>query len=281
VPFEIFTEFHIPYYAGPKSLVVLSSYSGNTEETINALHMAISQNTKVFGITAGGKMAEILKKEELPSYIFEPKNNPSGQPRMSLGYASGAVLGLISKLGLAHITNDEIQKTVEVMRKVIKDLDEDVPEDKNEAKHFAKKINGRMPVLVASEHLIGSAHALKNQLNESAKTFATLFDLPELNHHLMEGLARPAKAKELLYFIFFTSKLYPDRVQIRYPLTAEVVEKNDVGYSTYPLKTETKLEQVFELLTFGSLMVYYLSKSLQIDPMVIPWVDYFKEKLAK
>lgn len=280
VPFEVFTEFHIPDYADEDSLVILSSYSGNTEETLNSTHMALIKKCKIFGITTGGKLAQILTEEHIPSYIFEPKHNPSLQPRMSLGYASGAVLAIVSKLGLAHITTIEIKETASSMRRVISHFDETVPEHENIAKHFAKLLAGKVPVLVASEHLIGSAHSVKNQLNESAKTFATMFDLPELNHHLMEGLAHPDKIKDLLHFVFITSTHYPHRIQMRYPLTMDVVRQNGVDYSTYPTKSDTKLAQIYEVLIFGSFVVYYMTKTLRIDPTVIPWVDYFKEKLS-
>ncbi|MBI2103730.1 hypothetical protein HYT59_01855 [Candidatus Woesebacteria bacterium] len=280
VPFEIFTEYHLPDYADDKSLVILSSYSGSTEETINAAQMAVAKRAKIFGITTGGKLAEILKKESIPTYIFDPKNNPSGQPRMSLGYASGAILAIISKLGLAHIAEADIGEAIETMESAIAELDEKVPEGRNEAIAFVKKIKRKAPVLVASEHLIGVTHAIKNQFNESAKTFATLFDLPEVNHHLIEGLSRPLALKKLLHFVFFTSDLYPKRVQRRYPLTADVVRQNGIDYDIYHVSSKTKLAQIYEVLVFGSFVVYYLTRDLGIDPMKIPWVDYFKEKLS-
>ncbi len=281
VPFEIFTEYNIPNYAGPKTLVILSSYSGNTEETINAASTAIAKKSKIFGLTTGGKLAEIMRKESVFGYIFDPKYNPSLQPRMSIGYASGAVLAVISKLGLAHIAHAEIKEAIEVMQSAIRELDDSTPESKNEAMNFVKKIRGKLPVLVSSEHLTGVTHAVKNQFNESAKTFATAFDLPELNHHLMEGLARPSEIKKLLHFVFFTSDLYSNRVRERYPLTADVVGQNDVGYDIYHASSKSKLGQIYEVLVFGSFVVYYLTKNLGIDPMTISWVDYFKQKLSE
>ena len=280
VPFEIFTEFHIPDYADHSTLAIISSYSGSTEETLNSLKMARQKKCKIFGITTGGKLAKFIEREKIPAYIFDPINNPSGQPRMSLGYASGAVLSILTRLGLAHIAEADIGETIEVMFSVIKELDENVPEHNNIAKNFVKKINGKAPVIVASEHLLGSAHALKNQFNESAKTYAMLFDLPELNHHLMEGLSHPQQLKKLIHFVFITSDLYPERVKVRYPLTADVVKKNGVDYDIYHASAHTKLSQVYEVLVFGSFVVYYLTKSLGINPMMIPWVDYFKQKLA-
>ncbi|MGB6882086.1 MAG: SIS domain-containing protein, partial [Microgenomates group bacterium] len=108
---------------------------------------------------------------------------------------------------------------------------------------------------------------------------SNLFDLPELNHHLMEGLKLPPKAKEVLHFLFFESKLYTDRVFKRYSITQEVVEKNSVEHSVYSVRSETKPEQVFELLALSSFVTFYLAVLSGTDPSPIPWVDYFKAKL--
>lgn len=154
-------------------------------------------------------------------------------------------------------------------------------ESDNPAKRLAHELKNKMPILTTSEHLAGAAHAVKNQLNESAKTFALLFDIPELNHHLMEGLRNPAKAKEYWQFLFFESDLFEARVKSRYPITKKVLDKNEVGYSSYKLSSKTKLAQVFELLALGSYLQYYLAALYEIDPLPIPWVDYFKKELEK
>lgn len=280
IPFEIFTGYHLPEYTSSNTLVVLSSYSGNTEEVVNCAHEVYSKNAKVFGITTGGKLEHILTEHNTPVYVFDPINNPSNQPRMATGYSSGAVLALLAKLGMLHVTREEVEDTARFMGMVIKELDEDIPKANNIAVSLFKKIDGKLPVLVASEHLVGVSHALKNSFNENAKTFAVLFDLPELNHHLMEGLAHPKQLKTLLHFIFIESEMYSDRVKKRYPITMDVVDQNNIDYSVYKVQADTKLSQMYEVLVVGSFVIYYLTKSLNINPTAIPWVDYFKEKLS-
>lgn len=281
VPLEIFNDYKIPNYVDNKTLLILSSYSGTTEETIESTHQAILKGAKIFGITTDGKLAEILNKENLPGYIFEPRANPSGQPRMAIGYASGAFLALLAKLGVISLASEELDQAVTSMNEVLTEYHEAAASEKNLALSFAKKLRGRIPILVASEHLVGTAHTIKNQFNESAKTFCALFDIPELNHHLMEGLANPPKLRELFTFVFISSRIYSEKNQKRYPLTADVVEKNGVSHLVYSPRSQDKLSQVYETLVFGSYVVFYLTKILKIDPMQIPWVDYFKEKLAK
>lgn len=280
-PLEIFNGYKLPNYTNNKSLVIVSSYSGSTEETIEATYVAIKKRAKIFCITTGGKLADIMSKEKLIGYVFDPIHNPSLQPRMSIGYASGCVLSLLTKLGLMTLSKDDVEKAVTTMNKVLSEFHENVSTDRNLAKKYADILFGKIPILVASEHLVGTAYTVKNQFNESAKTFCALFDIPELNHHLMEGLKNPAKLRELFTFVFVSSTLYSERVKKRYPITYEVVKKNGVSYHTYSPSSEDKLSQVYELLTFGSFVVYFLTKKYAIDPTAIPWVDYFKEQLAK
>ena len=277
IPFEIYTEYNIPNYVNAKSLAIISSYSGTTEETLNCFYQAINKGAKIFGLTTGNKLGEILIENKIPGYLFDPLNNPSNQPRMALGYSSGSILALLAKLGFINVLQEELDDALETMYELLGEIHEDVNE-KNPAKNLALKISGYSPVLVSSEHLLGTSHAIKNQFNENAKTFAYLFDLPELNHHLMEGLQHPKKLKDYLKFIFIQSDLYSAKVKVRYKITQEVVEKN--GYETliYTPNSDKKLSQIYELLIFGSYVNYFLTKLYKIDPIEIPWVDYFKDK---
>jgi len=279
VPLEIFTGFEVPKYAYKRTLCVASSYSGNTEETINATLNVIDRQCKVFGITTGGELGRLLNEKDIPRYIIDPKYNPSKQPRNALGYAFGGFISMLSKLNIVDITNNEVNNSLAEFENIISNTQSD-SEIKEKIKLVSHNLTNKIPVLVASEHLLGAAYAIKNQLNESSKTFSVLFDLPELNHHLMEGLVHPTELGGILHFIFIESDLYHDRVVKRYPITEDVVDKNNIAYSTYKIQSTTKLSQVFELLAFGSLTALTTSENLGVDPSIIPWVDYFKEKIS-
>jgi glucose/mannose-6-phosphate isomerase len=281
VPIEIFTQYDLPDYVDRKSLVIICSYSGNTEESVSALHQALLKKANIFCIATGGKLSEIAKKEKLDGYIYEPKANPSGQPRMGLGYSISATISILARCKFARLTEEDIYNLAVTVRNFVKQFDTDVPKDKNIAKSLALKLYHRIPVLIASGHLVGVTHAFKNQLNENAKTFSASFDIPELNHHLMEGLKHPSKAKELLTFLFLESEIYPERIKKRFKITEDVVDKNSYPYLTYKPASSSKLEQIFEVLTLSSYLSFYLAYLYEEDPSVIPWVDYFKEQLAK
>lgn len=276
VPIEVITHYDLPEYVDEKTLVIVSSYSGNTEETLHAFDQALDKDAMIFVITTGGELKEKAQKEGVTSYVFEPEHNPSLQPRMATGYSIGALFALFNKLKLIDIPEGEISSALSVMKDYISQFEDS---EESVAGELASKIKGNIPVLIASEHLLGSVHIFKNQLNESAKSFSVMFDIPELNHHLMEGLVNPEANKNLL-FILFESKLYNDRVQKRYEITKEVLEKNNIRADRYMVNSDTRLQQMFEVLALGSFIQIHLAEIYGSDPIEVPWVDYFKERLA-
>lgn len=269
---DVSTDYSLPAYVDSETLVIVSSYSGNTEETVSCLNQAVERNIPVFAIAAGGKIEEIAKAHSFPMYKINPQFNPSGQPRLAVGYSVGAIFGVMANCGIISETDREIKDVVEFLKS-------SQPELKLIAEDLAKNIQGKIPVLVSSEHLTGAVHVFKNQINESAKSFSAAFDIPELNHHLMEGLKNPSDATRQLLFIFFESPLYSERVKKRYPLTVDVVMKNNVGTFEVKLIGKNRLEQVLEVMQTGSYVMASLGILYGEDPIAIPWVDYFKEKL--
>lgn len=281
VPIEVVTEYSLPNYVNKDSLVILSSYSGNTEETLAAAKEALNRGAMVFGVTTGGKLADFLKEEGASGYIYEPRENPSNKPRMGLGYSITSVLAVLSKCEFINLLDSEIEEAMAEAEKFISDYGIHAPESQNVAKLLAKKLKGKVPVIIASEHLVGISHAFKNELNENAKVFSLIFDIPELNHHLMEGLRNPYEIKGVLHFLFIESQHYSKRVKARYPLTREVVEKNDIGTEIYQTRGSKKISEIFEILILSSYVSFYLAMLYGLDPTPIPWVDFFKTELSK
>lgn len=281
VPIEVVTEYNLPNYVKADTLVILSSYSGNTEETLAIAGEALNRGAMVYGVTTGGALAEFLQENGFAGYIYQPTENPSNQPRMGLGYSIASVLAVLAKCEFINLLDSEMEEAIAEAEKLITDYGANVPENENVAKRLAIKLKGKIPVIIASEHLMGSAHTFKNQLNENAKTFGLTFDIPELNHHLMEGLRNPHEVKNLLHFLFIDSQHYSKRVKIRYPITKEVVEKNDIETEVYTTLGSKKIIEIFEILVLSSYVSFYLAIAYDLDPTPIPWVDYFKQALSK
>ena len=281
LPFVRVNDYNLPNFVNSKSFVLCSSYSGSTEETLENVKQVIERKAKWVAISTGGPLIEEAKKYNVPFYKIEPKFNPCNQPRMAIGYSIVGQLALAAKLGIIDILKENIEKAMNVMNEIISKNTQDIESTNNAAKILANKLKDKIVILISAGHLVGATHVFNNQINENSKTFSSDFVIPELNHHLMEGLKNPESNKENLFIIFINSKMYPERVKKRFEVTKDVVNKNNIQFEEINLDSEEKLSQVFELIQFGAFVNFYLSMLYKQNPAPIAWVDYFKEELSK
>lgn len=281
IPYLLNDDYNLPGFVNSDTLVILSSYSGKTEEVITAGKAAHAKGAKLTGVTAGGEVATFLKDNNFPAYVFNPIHNPSGQPRIGFGYAVGGHLGLLIKLGVIKTTPAEVISGITNAAKLFEEFKLEISKEKNPTKQIAEQLYQRYPYYIVSEFLTGVGNAVANQTNETAKVISSFHIIPELNHHLMEGLKFPDKFHDFATFVFFFSKLYSAPIQKRFQITKDVVEQNKVQTLWYELKGATPIEQAFELMGFGSYLSMYLSALYRQDPTAIPYVDYFKQKLKE
>ncbi|MEK7607272.1 MAG: SIS domain-containing protein [Patescibacteria group bacterium] len=280
IPMAIVNDYRLPDYAGKNTLVVLSSYSGTTEEVLSAAQEAQEKKAKILVIATGGALADFAKKNHAPIYRFTPLHNPCGQPRLGAGYTLIGLLAILKTLGLARISGNEVKDAIAGIDIFAEKLGPATPFTENPAKQLAKTLEKKIIFIAASEHLVGSAHIMANQINETGKQFAAYFPLPEMNHHLLEGLTFPKELKKYAHFLFLESDLYHPRTQKRYPLTQEVVRKQGFSASSWHRSTPSRISQALEAIAFSGFMTFYLSLLNDIDPSEIPWVEYFKKKMA-
>ncbi|PIR62639.1 MAG: hypothetical protein COU65_02420 [Candidatus Pacebacteria bacterium CG10_big_fil_rev_8_21_14_0_10_42_12] len=281
VPINVVPDYHLPAYVNENTLFVASSYSGTTEETLSSTKEALKRGAKVVGITSGGDLAELLKTANKPALVFDPIHNPSGQPRMALGYSVFGQIALFSKIGLINVSEEAQSTVLEAIAKMHLKTSVAIPTEQNPAKLLAFEFSNRIPILTVAEHLEGSAHVVANQLNENAKTYSEYRVIPEINHHLLEGLQFPQNRDEMLFFLLVHSDLYLQSNEKRMTLTSEILKNNDIGFQILKLASSSKLSQAFELLTFGAYVSYYLALIHRVDPAPIPVVDWFKSQLKQ
>ncbi|OGH23730.1 MAG: hypothetical protein A2958_03155 [Candidatus Levybacteria bacterium RIFCSPLOWO2_01_FULL_38_13] len=272
IPVYINDDYNLPAYVGRSSLVLLSSYSGTTKEVLSAGKIALAKDAKVTWIASNNSLAKLLNIDSLPGVVFDPRYNPCGQPRLGTGYSILGAIAILNQIGLVRIEDRVIQRTIDELRREKEKI-------KSQAIEFAKKIFEGIPVIFAAEFLKGNAYVLRNQINETAKSFSSFNELPDLNHHLMEGLKNPTDKK--LIVLFLSSDLYSDDLKKRITLTKEVVKKNSIPVLEYQPQGREKISQILDLLFFGGYLALYLSFLYGQDPGLIPWVDYFKTELSK
>lgn len=271
-PIDTISDYHLPKYANQNTLVVLTSYSGTTEEVLSCAKEAKEMGCKILVLTKGGPLADFATENHISSYVFDGKLNPCGVPRYGNGYTVIGLLGLLKKAGIVNINDQEILLAIDK-----------VTQRQNEIKEAAKKDSqlyiSKIPVIFAAEHLSGNAQIIRNQFNETSKTFSAFYLIPDLNHHLMEGLAFPKNSN--LLFLILDSNNYSPKIQTRTRLTREVVEKNGQQIHEYKTSGLTKTEDFLEVMVYGAYLTLFLGLLHGQDPAPNPWVDYFKEELAK
>lgn len=282
VPLIIEAGYEVPGCVDKNTLFIISSYSGGTEEPLSTYQEAKKRGAKIIGLSAASeknKLAKMLAAGKDLSLVFAANKNISGQPRLGLGYAVVSLLIILQKTGVIKFDSQDIVNAadfifLESKKSALKNS------LLNPAKKAAREVFGKQIVLVGGEFLAGNLHALRNQFCENSKNFADYLVLPDMNHYAIEGLKNPAGNQKNLIFIFLESDLYHPRVKKRLALTKEIIKKNKIKIYSYKLSGKNKLIQSFELLNFGSWLTFYLAMLNNVNPSLIPWVDWFKKKLA-
>ncbi len=278
IPVELVRDYTVPASVTNKTLFVISSFSGNTEEPLAAAKKAKQKKAKCLAIASGGKLAAYAKREKIPAFRFDPKHLKK-VPRLGVGYSIMGIAGMLERAGVLKLSKKEVKSMMSSMEEVALECDLDILTKNNPAKTVASSLKGRAVYIVASEHLVGNAHIMSNQINESAKQFSDFLVIPELNHHLMEGLTHPSGFTNKMTVLMLNSGLYHPRNQERYELTAQVFEKQGARVIEYFAGGGSALEEAGEILQFGSFVSFYLGMLNKVNPEKIPFVDWFKEKM--
>lgn len=278
-PIVRINDYHIPGFCNNHSLVICSSYSGETEETLQNAKEAIDKKCKILVIAHGGKLIEIAKEKNLPFYQIDVQHNPSNQPRMAIGYSVIGQLTLAHKANLITISKDDIDDIVQATKEATDSFG--LEAENNQIFKLAENIKSKIVIFVSASHLVGAVHTINNQMNENAKNLSFDFAIPEINHHLMEGLKNPKNNADNIHVIFVESDIYEDRIKQRFVITKDIISKNNIKYSSINCKSKNKLSEVFETIQQGEYLNYYLCYLYNQDPSPIPWVDYFKTQLGQ
>lgn len=271
-PIVMVNGYRIPSYTLRDTFFMSISYSGNTEETVGATMAAIKDNDATTAVTGGGRIAQIMEENKLPFYHFEPTFNQCNAPRIGLGYTIFGPIMILAALGYLNLDKNELTKAVEY----IQNNDEYIQE---KAYSDALSLHDSIPVFISTNHLSGAVHIVRNQINETAKTLSSFQLIPELNHHMLEGLDNPKDNK--IKCIVYHSNMSHERNAKRLKITKDVFDKLKVPYFQVSFDVKNKQEEFLSYLIYGSYLSFFLGIENGVNPTTNPWVDYFKEQMAK
>ncbi|MCC7352752.1 MAG: bifunctional phosphoglucose/phosphomannose isomerase [Anaerolineae bacterium] len=279
VPIVVNRDYGIPAWASDAlggTLVIASSHSGNTEETLTALAAARSAGAFLVALTTGGELAARAQAWGVPLVLYQYDSPPRG----ALGYSFSSLLAVLSRLGFILDPQTELEEAAATLEKMHPDLAEERPLSSNLAKQLAARLVGRMPVIIGSGVLATVARRWKCQFNENSKTWAIWEELPEADHNLIVGTSLPAGGLKQLTALFLAEPEEDTRVALRRQATADILAEAGIACETVTAQGQSLLARMFSLIFLGDYVSWYLALAQDVDPTPVEPITRLKALLA-
>lgn len=268
VPFIVNKDYFLPAFVSKDSLVIVSSYSGNTEETVAALKTALKVKATIVCITSGGEIATIATRKNVDCILM-----PAGMPpRSCVGYSMVQVLFTLAHFGL--IKNDFIAN----VKASIKLLDTDKKDIQKKAKAVAQKVNGKLPIIYTAADYEGLAIRIRQQINENAKMLGWHGAIPEMNHNELVGWKDKDPNKVVLLLRNDTDY---ERVQTRMEINKKIIKKYTPNIIELYSKGKSYWERIFYFIHLTDWLSVYLADLHEVDANEVQVIDFLKGSLAK
>jgi glucose/mannose-6-phosphate isomerase len=272
VPVVVIKTYDIPAFINEHTLFVASSFSGNTEETLESLQKALNTGAQCVAITSGGKIGEIARENSMETLEIP---GDSDSPRANIGYSVVQLLFMLHYKGLigAGFVNQ--------FENLISLLDQEKENILARAEKLGNGIKGYLPIFYADNRIHPVAVRIQQQLNENGKHLAHTNSFPEMNHNELVGWEHPEQilADSKVYFLK-TDYDHP-RVRERFKISNEIFSSKAVSIIEIEAKGQSLLEQCFYLIHLTDWVSYFLAKANDADPFTIDAIDHLKGALAK
>lgn len=273
LPVVVHRDYDLPAWAnGPETLVIVSSHSGNTEETLSAFKAAQLRNCSILIVCTGGKLAEEGAKAGYTVWTF----NHQGQPRAAVGFSFGLLTAVFYRLGLVPDPSQELAEAVERMTQQQQLFEPEVPVVHNPSKRMAGQLYGRWVVVFGSGYLAPVARRWKGQISEVAKAWGQFEFLPEADHNTLTGLTNPSELIAHSMVLFLRSTADHPRNQMRAELTRELFMVEGYNTDIIMASGENPMAQIWTALHYGDYVTYYLAMAYGTDPTPIGAIQELK-----
>lgn len=277
VPVFVNRNYSLPAFADGDTLVIASSYSGNTEETLSAYGEAKHRKSKIICISSGGKLS-LLAENDGNLLVKIPKGY---QPRCAIAFSFFPLLMLMHELGLADDYSDIIIKISGHMKRRAEEYTL-LNEGKNIPIRIARFLQGKIPVIYSSNDLLDIVNLRwRCELNENAKTLAFGNLLPEMNHNEIVGWQENPELLKNFAVVFLRDKSDHPQVQKRMDITREIVSPLAASLMEIDGEGTSKLERIIDLIHLGDWVSFYLAIIYNIDPTPVEKINYLKSKLSE
>lgn len=273
VPVFNVRQYDLPPFVTDRTLVIASSFSGDTEEVLSAFEQALAMPCPKIAITTGGQLLTTARANGVPAFTF----GYSQEPRAAIGWGLMPLLSIGKSLGLMHGIEQDVEETIEVLSDVVSKIAENVPAKENAAKSMATGLRDKLPVIYGAGPLIEVAKRWKTQLNESSKSWAFFEEVPEVHHNAIIGYGLPHGIALATAVVFLESDdLVHPRVQLRYDYTKRLLADSSVAVQSAKAGGRSALAQMLSLTLFGDYVSAYLAFLNGVDPTPTPVIDELK-----
>jgi len=268
VPIIINKDYHLPNFVSASTLLIISSYSGNTEETLSAMEQGMAKQAQIVCISSGGKVLELAKQHQF-DFIEIPGGFP---PRSCIGYSLVQLLKVMVNKGFAKASLfTDLDNAIQL-------LDKENTSIKTEAQALATKLKGKLPVIYSLGSSEGVAVRFRQQINENSKMLCWHHTFPEMNHNELVGWTE--KNDALVVVTFHTSFDYA-RTLKRYEICKPLFQKYTSGVIDISAKGESKLEQFLYLIHIGDWISCYIADLKGVDAVEVNVINHLKAELSK
>ncbi len=269
VPMQSCKAYDIPAYVGPNTLLIASSFSGNTEETLSALEQGIEKGAQVVCISSGGKLLELAKEHNF-SYIQLP--GAGSPPRANLGLSLVQQLKVLTHFGCCSPQRLEEIKAAATM------LTQEQEQIREKAKRIAAFLVGKFPIIYTTDRLAPIALRLRQQLNENSKILCAHHIIPEMNHNELVGWRK--QPNEFAVLIFRSKDDHP-RNQVRIDINKEIISHYTQTLIEVNLRGANLVEQSMYAVHLGDWLSWEVAQLRAVDPVEVKVIDFLKGELAK
>jgi glucose/mannose-6-phosphate isomerase len=276
VPLFVSRDYSLPPFADRDFLVLASSYSGNTEETLSAYVDAVERGCMVISLSSGGKLEEFSRTLGIPHLHL-----PSGMlPRTALPFMLIPILTVLNKLEVIPPVEEDVMHASEVLRDILSRNSVGIPTADNSAKKLAVELVGYVPVVYGWGYLSSAAYRVMTDFQENSKVPAKSALLPEADHNEVLGWQAPKNLTALFAVILLRDRGEPKEMKARIEATRDLILKERAGkILEMSAEGETNLQKSLSTVYKGLITSYYLAIANRVDPWKTGAIDLLKKEL--
>lgn len=278
VPLQLNQGYTIPAFVDERTLVIVVSHSGNTEEVVSGYEQAIAAGAQIAVITAGGQVLEMARKNQHAHLVV-----PGGMmPRIALGYIFLPMLSILTQLGLAGDKSEEVAETISLFASLRQQYGLQSPLSSNPAKQLAQEMDGLTPVIYGTLPFFDApAWRWKNQLGENGKVMAFWNAIPSLHHDEAVGWDAPAAMLKGYHFTLIRDVEDSEKTSKRVEISAEILRERAGGVQVVRSQGVSRLARLFSIVYLADYVTLYAALIRGVDPTPVDVINLFKSKMGQ